>query len=121
MSVVVVNQWWFKEDRNLEKGMKAAGELLTYFRSQIPEVQLSLWLRDHQDPRHFFHITVFSTLEVMQKARESEGIRRFMDQLFPEIIQDESFTAPVCDVWLSSGARLEPVPLSPAESDTQSA
>lgn len=110
MSVTVVNDWHFKEDGDIEKGMKAADELVKYFQASIPEVKLSLWLRDRQNPRHFYHITVFETVESVQATRESEGIRRFVELLFPEIIHDETYVSPLCDIWLSSGGQLESVP-----------
>ena len=111
MTVTVVNDWRFKKDGDIEKGMKAADELVKYFEDHVPEVKLSLWLRDRDNPRHFYHITVFDSLEALKKTRESEGIKKFIDALFPEIIHDETYVSPLCDTWLSSGGRLEKVPL----------
>lgn len=108
MSVTVVNDWRFKEDGNIEKGMKAAADLVDYFKANFPEVQLSLWLRDRGNPRRFFHITVFDSLEALSRVRESQGIQAFVEQLFPEIIHDHTYTSPACDVVLSGGGTLPP-------------
>lgn len=111
MGLTVVNDWRFKEDGDIEKGMKAAEELVHYFRDQVPEVQLSLWLRDRDNPLHFYHITVFDSPAALKKVRESAGIQRFVEKLFPEIVHDETYVSPACDTWLSSGGTLNAVPL----------
>ena len=110
MSVTIVNDWKFKEGGNIDKGLAAAAELIDYFKANEPRMRLSLWLRDRNDPLRFFHITVFDTYEAFQKICQTEGIQRFVEQLYPEIDQ-ASHVAPECDVVLSSGGTLGPVTL----------
>lgn len=63
MSVTIVNDWKFKEGGNIHKGLAAAAELVEYFKANEPQMRLSLWLRDRNNPLRFFHITVFDTYE----------------------------------------------------------
>lgn len=111
MSVVVVNDWQFTEAGDIEEGLEAATEYVRYFEEDVPELELSLWLRDRENPRHFFHIAVYRSDAALQREFKSAGTERFVERLYPEIRQDETFTAPVCDVVLSSGATLEAVGL----------
>ncbi len=110
MSVTIVNDWKFKEGGNTDKGLAAAAELIGYFKANEPQMRLSLWLKDRNDPLRFFHITVFDTYEAFQEICQTEGIQRFVDQLYPEIDQ-ASHVASECDVVLSSGGTLGPVTL----------
>lgn len=110
MSITIVNDWKFKEGGNVAKGLTAAAELVEYFKAHEPQVRLSLWLKDRNDPLRFFHITVFDTYEAFQRICQSEGIKRFVEQFYPEIDQS-THVAPECDVVLSSGATLDPVTL----------
>lgn len=109
MSITIVNDWKFKQGGDVDEGLAAAAELVEYFRANEPEIRLSLWLRDRNDPLRFFHITVFDKYETFQSICQSKGILRFVERLYPHIVE-QSHTAPECDVVLSSGAVLEPVP-----------
>jgi len=100
MSVTVVNEWWFKQDADIEKGKKVASELVDDFNNNWSSVQLSLWIEDRSDPLHHFHITVFDDIEAVMQIRESEGIQRFIEKFWPLIVRDETYKSPACDVWL---------------------
>ena len=100
MSVTVVNEWWFKEDANIEEAKETAVELVKYFNQHEPSVQLSLWIQDRADPFHYFHITVLDNQESLTRLRESDGIRRFIEKFWPHIIIDETYKSTSCDVWL---------------------
>lgn len=78
MSLTIVNDYFFKPDGNVEEG-KAAAELVEYFKADVPEVELSLWLESQENPLHHYHITVFSTPDVVPKVRDSQAIKRFTD------------------------------------------
>ena len=78
MSVTVVNEWWFKEGADLDKGKAAASELVDYFNKIWDSVQLSLWIEDRDDPLHHFHITVFDDIDAVMKMRESEEISNLL-------------------------------------------
>ena len=102
MSVTIVNDYYFKRDGKIEEGKAAAAELVDYFKANFPEVQLSLWLEGRENPLHHYHITVFDNLEVIEKIRNSEGIKRFIGRLYPHI-DHSSFISPVCNIWLADG------------------
>ena len=46
------------------------------------------------------------SLEALEKAKQSEGIARFVERLFPHIAHS-TYIAPVCDVWLADGRGVE--------------
>ncbi|NIW80882.1 MAG: hypothetical protein GWN16_16090 [Calditrichae bacterium] len=108
MNITVINDWYFKPDGNINKGISASADLVDYFDKQEPGVQLSLWLRGLDEPLRFFHITVFDDMKVFENAVKSNAIERFVDALYPEIDQS-THVAPQCDVVLSSGAKLKPI------------
>ena len=110
MSVTIVNDYYFKRDGDIREGKAAAAELVVYFNAHFPEVQLSLWLEGNENPLHHYHITVFDNAEIIQRVRDSEGIQRFIDRLYPHI-DHSSFIAPTCNVWLAGGPGVQSVSL----------
>ena len=102
MSVTVVNDYYFKPEGNVAEGKAAAAELLDYFTRHVPAVQLSLWLEVRENPLHHYHITVLDNPDALARLRESEGIKRFVERLFPHI-DHSSYVSPLCDVWLAGG------------------
>jgi hypothetical protein len=102
MSVTIVNDYFFKPDGDINEGKEAAAKLVEYFKAEIPEVELSLWLASQENPLHHYHITVFSTPNVIQKVRDSAAIKQFVDRLYPHI-DHSTFISPLCDVWLADG------------------
>lgn len=57
MTVTVVNEWYFKDDGDKEEGLAAAGDYVAYMKANEPELLLSLWLKDRDNPYHYFHIS----------------------------------------------------------------
>lgn len=110
MSITVVNDYDFKPGGDVKGGKAAAAELVRYFKEEVPEVQLSLWLEDRDNPLHHYHITVLDSAEALEKVRESDAIKRFVDKLFPHIAQS-TYISPTTDVWLADGAGIKPVRL----------
>ena len=108
MSLTIVNDYFFKPDGDIEEGKAAAAELVDYFKTEVPEVELSLWLSSQENPLHHYHITVFSTGDVVQNVRDSEAIRKFTGRLYPHI-DHSTFISPACDVWLANGNGVKPV------------
>jgi len=108
MSVTVVNDYDFKPDADVSEAKSAAVELVKYFRAEVPGVQLSLWLEDHDNPLHHYHVTVFESLATLEQVRESAAIKRFVDRLFPHIAHS-TYISPVAEVWLADGAGVKPV------------
>ena len=102
MSVTIVNDYFFKPDGNVKEGKAAAAELVGYFKAEIPEVELSLWLASQENPLHHYHITVFSTGDVIQDVRESAAIKRFVDR--PHSLS--------LHVWPGLGGRLQKLLIS---------
>ncbi|MGD8560734.1 MAG: hypothetical protein PVG89_16565 [Gammaproteobacteria bacterium] len=109
MSITVVNDYDFKPDGKFEEGKNAAAELVNYFNDNVPEIQLSLWLEDRDNPLHHYHITVFDSLEALEKIRKSDARQRFVDRLFPHIAHS-TYISPVADVWLADGKGVKQVP-----------
>ena len=112
MSVTVVNDYDFKPDGDVAEGKAAAAELVDYFREKCPEVQLSLWLEDRDNPLHHYHITVFDTLEAVERIKKSDGIKRFVERVFPQIAHS-TYISPVTNVWLAGGAGVKHISLTP--------
>ncbi|NIR45949.1 MAG: hypothetical protein GWN99_16040 [Gemmatimonadetes bacterium] len=108
MSVTVVNDYDFKPDGDVKEGKAAAAELVEYFKSDVPGVQLSLWLEDQDNPLHHYHITVFDSLETLEEVKESKAIERFVQRLFPQIAHS-TYIAPTTDVWLADGSGVQAV------------
>lgn len=108
MSITVVNDYDFKPDGDVAEGKAAAAELVEYFKAEVPEVQLSLWLEDRDNPLHHYHITVFDSIEALERVRESDAIKRFVDRLFPHIAHS-TYISPITDVWLAYGSGVNPV------------
>jgi len=108
MSVTIVNDYFFKPDGDVAEGKAAAAELAGYFNTEVPEVELSLWLESQDNPLHHYHITVFSSGDVIPKVKESAAIKSFVDRLYPHIDRS-TFVAPTCDVWLAAGTGVKPV------------
>lgn len=111
MSVTIVNDYFFKPDGDTNEGKAAAAELVEFFKEKVPEVELSLWLASQENPLHHYHITVFSTDDVIQKVRDSEAIKRFVSRLYPNI-DHSTFISPLCDVWLADGSGVKEVQIS---------
>jgi len=108
MSVTVVNDYDFRPDGDVDEGKAAAAELVDYFTAEVAEVQLSLWLEDRDNPLHHYHITVFDSMDALERVRESHAIKRFVDRLFPHIAHS-TYISPTTDVWLADGAGVKPV------------
>jgi len=102
MAFTIVNDYYFKPDGDIAEGKAAAAELVEYFRNEVPEIQLSLWLEGQENPLHHYHITVFDNAGIVQTVRDSAAIKRFVDRLYPHI-DHSSFISPGCRVWLAAG------------------
>lgn len=109
MSITVVNDYDFKPNGDVSEGKAAATELVEYFKANVPEVQLSLWLEDRENPLHHYYIAVFNSKEVMENVKKSDAIKRFVDRLFPHIAHS-TYISPITDVWLADGSGVKPVP-----------
>jgi hypothetical protein len=108
MATTIVNDYFFKPDGNVKEGKAAAAELVEYFKNDVPEVQLSLWLESQENHLHHYHITVFDNDEALDRVKKSKAIEKFIGRLFPHI-DHSTYVAPACDVWLSDGHGVKPV------------
>jgi hypothetical protein len=64
----LVNDYDFEPDGDVDEGKAAAAELVGYFKAEVSEVQLSLWLEDRDNPLHHYHITVFDSMEALERV-----------------------------------------------------
>lgn len=111
MAITIVNDYFFKPGGDVKEGKAAAADLLAYFRREVPQVQLSLWLESRENPLHHYHITVFDDREdIIQNVRESEAIKKFVARLYPHI-DHSTFISPTCEVWLADGEGVKTVSL----------
>ncbi|REJ65583.1 MAG: hypothetical protein DWQ31_16725 [Planctomycetota bacterium] len=111
MTTTIVNDYFFKPDGDIEEGKAAAAELVEYFKNEVPQVQLSLWLASQENPLHHYHITVFDNAEAVDRIKQSQAIEKFVARLFPHI-DHSTYISPVCDVWLADGHGIKPVAIS---------
>lgn len=95
MSITIVYDHFFMPGGDINEGKAAATELVEYSKAEMPEVELSLWLAGQENPLHHYHITVFSTGDVIQTMRECAAIKRFVDRLYP-YMDLSTFISPVC-------------------------
>ena len=102
MSVTVVNDWRFLEDADLDEGMSAIREYMTYLFDNEPGLEASLWLKCHDEPLRYFHIATYATMEALKRQWESEGTKRFVEGLYPLIDQD-SVAQPIGEVVANTG------------------
>lgn len=100
MSVTRVHDWRFRPDGDVEEGIAAMREYVSYLRER-PGCLHSLWLRSREDPLRFFHVAVFADDAAMLETSASGETERFVERLYPEI-DESTHTAPECDVILSS-------------------
>ena len=70
--------------------------------------RLSLWLEDRDNAYHHYHITVFDSLEALERVRNSEAIKRFVSRLFPHIAHS-TYISPTTNVWLAQGPGVKPI------------
>lgn len=102
MSVTVVNDWLFLENADLKQGMEAIREYLDYLRKEESELEQSLWLECHENPRRFFHIATFKSLDALERQRQSKGTLRFVDRI-SALIDESSVKQPTGNVVASAG------------------
>lgn len=108
MAMTIVNDYFFKPDGDVAGGKAAAAELVEYFKNEVPEVQLSLWLASTENPLHHYHITVFDNAESIERVKKSKAIEKFVGRLFPHI-DHSTYVSPVCGVWLADGHGIKSV------------
>lgn len=103
--VTVVNEWRFAPEGEVDQGLQAAADYVDYFAREKPEVLLSLWLRDTDDPLHHFHVSIFDSAAKAVEGIRWKGTEEFAAKLYPQI-DEESVDQPHCDVLLLSGGQL---------------
>lgn len=107
MSVTVVHDYYFRPDGDIAEGKAAAAEFVEYLKSR-PDIQMTLWLEDRENPSHHFHINVFDSIEAFEKVIETPEVKHFSDRLYPHTAR-RTHIAPLCDVWLAQGKGIKPV------------
>lgn len=103
MSVTVINEWRFLAEADLDDGMAAIHEYMTYLRDERTGLQQSLWLRATDDPLRFYHIATYTTREDLDRERTSDGTARFVERLYP-LIDETSVAQPTGVVTANTGS-----------------
>lgn len=105
MSVAHVHDWQFKPDGDIDEGIASMVEYVDFLKANVPGLEISLWLKDQENPLRYFHIAVFDSEDSLEMASDSQGTERFVNRLYPEI-DESTHTYPTCNVFLSSGGNL---------------
>lgn len=110
MAVAVINELWFTDEESLAEGREVARDYDAAVNDENPAFESSMWMSDRTVPLHCFHVVVFRDDAALAAQANAERTQRFLERLIPLVRQDESFRAPYCDVWLSTGNHLPAVP-----------
>lgn len=103
MSVTVVNDWRFLEEADLAQAMVVIRAYMEYLSEHEPELEQSLWLKDHESPRRYFHIATYKTLAALHRQESSAGTKEFVKNLYP-LIDRGSIVQPVGEVVANTGS-----------------
>ena len=106
----VINDFSFSTRGNIRTGMEAAARYVDQLRNR-DEVLLSLWARDQQQERRFFHIIAFRDDASSAAARRWRETGEFANVLYQEVDWDS-----VEQIWteivLSTGGNLPYIALN---------
>jgi hypothetical protein len=109
LSITLVIDNDCRPDGNVAEGKSAAAGLVACYRVNVPEVQRSLRLEDIDHPLQHAHITFLDSPEVLQRVVNPEGIQRFVDRVFPEIVHGTGIS-PGCRVGPADGTGVKSRP-----------
>lgn len=106
----VINDFSFSADGNIRAGMEAAARYVDRLKNH-DEVLLSIWARDQENKRRFYHIIVFRDDASSAAARRWTETGEFANVLYQEVDWDS-----VEQIWteivLSSSAKLPYIALN---------
>jgi hypothetical protein len=83
----VINDFSFSANGNISAGMEAAAEYVDRLRNR-DEVLLSIWARDQEQKRRFYHIIVFRDDASSAAARRWTETGEFANVLYQEVDWD---------------------------------
>ncbi len=106
----VINDFSFSADGNISAGMEAAAKYVDQLRNH-DEVLLSIWARDQEQKRRFFHIIVFRDEASSAAARRWRETGEFANVLYQEVDWD-SVEQSWSDIVLSSGGKMPYIALN---------
>lgn len=89
MAVTAIWTWRFESDGDTRKAMRAAvpGSLKTS-RQRSTESSFLCWLRHVKETLRYRHLVACDSFESMERVRLSQSVRRFFEELNPEVEVD---------------------------------
>jgi quinol monooxygenase YgiN len=78
---------------SVEKCQQANREFIEYIKANEPGTLRYTSLQQADDPTKFMNFMIFQDEAAEERHRTSEGVRRFTDVLYPELVDGVQFTA----------------------------
>ena len=75
-----------------ERCEQAIREFVAYIKEREPGTLVYTSVQEQDDPTSFLHFFIFENAAARERHRNSDGVRRFTDVLYPETIAGVEFT-----------------------------